>query len=69
MNQITGNQPEPTQDAIKALQAAMKSVEIYQNLAAMNAEDRRMLAVIHSNLARLYRQQMKAAGHPDFQCF
>lgn len=27
MNQITGNQPEPTQDAIKALQVAMKSVE------------------------------------------
>lgn len=47
----------------------MKSVEIYQNFAAMNAENRRMLAVIHSNLARLYRQQMKAAGHPDFQCF
>lgn len=69
MNQITDNQPEPTQDAIKALQVAMKSVEIYQNLAAMNAEDRRMLAVIHSQLGRLYRQQMKAAGHPDFQCF
>ena len=67
--QIIDNQPEPAQDAIKALQVAMKSVEIYQNLAAMNAEDRRMLAVIHSQLARLYRKRMKEMGHPDFQCF
>lgn len=67
--QIADNQSEQPQDAIKALQVAMKSIEIYQNLAAMNAADRRMLVVIHSQLGRLYRQQMKAAGHPDFQCF
>lgn len=57
------------QQAIKALLVAMESVENCQKLAGMNAEDRRLLSVIHSQLGRLYRQQMKASGHPDFQCF
>jgi hypothetical protein len=57
-------------EQINALQNAMKSLEIYQSIATnMTAEDRRMLSIMLSNLGRLYRQQMKAAGHPDFQYF